>query len=107
MFQIRNKPIEPPKKPEKAPFFLPTTPSLSGEVLFKSDVVVTDEVKEAKGNELKPNKQKSDLSSPFLQLLNSCSDKQNCKLFFHFLQQLILIIFSWCLAETTAFTLPT
>lgn len=28
--QERNKPIEPPKKPEKAPFFLPTLPSVSG-----------------------------------------------------------------------------
>ncbi|TVU08304.1 hypothetical protein EJB05_41704 [Eragrostis curvula] len=31
---VRNKPIEPPKKPEKAPFFLPSVPSLSGEILF-------------------------------------------------------------------------
>ncbi|XP_039138391.1 WD repeat-containing protein 36 [Dioscorea cayenensis subsp. rotundata] len=88
IIKIRNKPIEPPKKPEKAPFFLPTTPSLSGEVLFKSDVVVTDEVKEAKGNELKPNKQKSDLSSPFLQLLNSCSDKQNYSAFTDYIKGL-------------------
>uniref|UniRef100_A0A0D9WSJ9 WDR36/Utp21 C-terminal domain-containing protein n=1 Tax=Leersia perrieri TaxID=77586 RepID=A0A0D9WSJ9_9ORYZ len=33
--KVRNKPIDPPKKPEKAPFFLPTVPSLSGEILFE------------------------------------------------------------------------
>nr|CAB3468533.1 unnamed protein product [Digitaria exilis] len=35
MKMVRNKPIEPPKKPEKAPFFLPSVPSLSGEILFE------------------------------------------------------------------------
>ncbi|KAA3471620.1 WD repeat-containing protein 36 isoform X3 [Gossypium australe] len=34
IIKVRNKPIEPPKKPEKAPFFLPSVPSLSGEILF-------------------------------------------------------------------------
>ncbi|XP_027106936.1 U3 small nucleolar RNA-associated protein 21 homolog isoform X2 [Coffea arabica] len=29
IIKARNKPIEPPKKPEKAPFFLPSIPSLS------------------------------------------------------------------------------
>jgi U3 small nucleolar RNA-associated protein 21 len=29
IIKVRNKPIEPPKKPEKAPFFLPSVPSLS------------------------------------------------------------------------------
>ncbi|TKY44496.1 U3 small nucleolar RNA-associated protein 21-like [Spatholobus suberectus] len=36
IIKVRNKPIEPPKKPEKAPFFLPSVPSLSGEILFES-----------------------------------------------------------------------
>ncbi|XP_047321422.1 U3 small nucleolar RNA-associated protein 21 homolog [Impatiens glandulifera] len=35
IIKARNKPIEPPKKPEKAPFFLPSIPSLSGEIQFK------------------------------------------------------------------------
>ncbi|KAL1539962.1 U3 small nucleolar RNA-associated protein 21 isoform X1 [Salvia divinorum] len=35
IIKARNKPIEPPKKPEKAPFFLPSIPSLSGEIVFK------------------------------------------------------------------------
>lgn len=30
----RNKPILPPKKPEKSPFFLPTVPSLSADLVF-------------------------------------------------------------------------
>ncbi|BAU03010.1 uncharacterized protein HKW66_Vig0124930 [Vigna angularis] len=37
IIKVRNKPIEPPKKPEKAPFFLPSVPSLSGEILFESE----------------------------------------------------------------------
>ena len=32
--QERNKPVEPPKKPEAAPFFLPTVPSLAGRPVF-------------------------------------------------------------------------
>ncbi|KAJ0968681.1 hypothetical protein J5N97_021558 [Dioscorea zingiberensis] len=83
IIKIRNKPIEPPKKPEKAPFFLPTTPSLSGEILFRSDV----EEKEAK-NKLKLSYQKSDLSSPFLQLLKSCSDTQNFSAFTDYIKGL-------------------
>ena len=37
----RNRPLEPPKKPEAAPFFLPTLPTLDGRPTF--DVVVEDE----------------------------------------------------------------
>lgn len=34
VYQERNKPIEPPKKPEAAPFFLPTVPSVEGRPVF-------------------------------------------------------------------------
>ncbi|KAL2634137.1 hypothetical protein R1flu_005616 [Riccia fluitans] len=37
IIKVRNKPTEPPKKPEKAPFFLPTLPSLSADPVFISD----------------------------------------------------------------------
>ncbi|KAH9805540.1 WD REPEATS REGION domain-containing protein [Citrus sinensis] len=45
IIKARNKPIEPPKKPEKAPFFLPSVPSLSGEILFKPISAFTDYIK--------------------------------------------------------------
>lgn len=32
--KARSKPIQPPKKPEAAPFFLPTVPGLSGQPQF-------------------------------------------------------------------------
>lgn len=32
--QERNKPIEPPKKPAQAPFFLPTVPGLERDPVF-------------------------------------------------------------------------
>ena len=34
MLQERGRPIQPPKKPEAAPFFLPTVPSLSRRPVF-------------------------------------------------------------------------
>ncbi|CAM6100981.1 unnamed protein product [Calypogeia fissa] len=34
IIKVRNKPVEPPKKPERAPFFLPTLPSVSGVPTF-------------------------------------------------------------------------
>ena len=36
-YQERNRPLEAPKKPEQAPFFLPSLPSLSGAVHFDSE----------------------------------------------------------------------
>lgn len=74
----RNKPIEPPKKPEKAPFFLPSIPSLSGEILFKpSDVA---EEKNAQDGEKEENWRKSNLPvSQFLQILQSSAKSENCK----------------------------
>lgn len=77
-FQVRNKPIEPPKKPEKAPFFLPSLPSLSGEILFKpSESAKTESMEKGVDNE---QQKKSDItSSQFLQLLESSSETKNCK----------------------------
>lgn len=75
--QVRNKPIEPPKKPEKAPFFLPSVPSLSGEILFTPSEANGD----AKGNDVEMNDRKLDMApSPFLQLLQSSAEIKNCKL---------------------------
>ncbi|CAK8533851.1 unnamed protein product [Lathyrus sativus] len=77
IIKVRNKPIEPPKKPEKAPFFLPSVPLLSGEILFepgKGSVQENDGV----DNEKQINKTKLDMpSSRFLHLLQSTKDSDS------------------------------
>jgi U3 small nucleolar RNA-associated protein 21 len=35
--KARSKPLQPPKKPEAAPFFLPTVPTLAGQPTFDTD----------------------------------------------------------------------
>lgn len=81
--QVRNKPIEPPKKPEKAPFFLPSTPSLSGEILFMPNAVADGDEKDAKAQVLTCSNQKLNLSSQFSLLLHSCADNGDCKSSFY------------------------
>lgn len=73
IIKVRNKPIEPPKKPEKAPFFLPSTPSLSGDILFKPSVTANGDEKDSKAQGIMHN-QKINLSSQFSPLLQSCAD---------------------------------
>ncbi|XP_021279189.1 U3 small nucleolar RNA-associated protein 21 homolog [Herrania umbratica] len=81
IIKVRNKPIEPPKKPEKAPFFLPSIPSLSGEILFTPSEPA-DGDNEAKDNELEKNDRKVDMPpSPFLQLLQSSAEMKNFSAF--------------------------
>ena len=78
-FQVRNKPIEPPKKPEKAPFFLPSVPSLSGEILFNPSKTENGE-KDTKVNEVENKRRESDMPpSQFLQHLQSSMEMKNCK----------------------------
>ncbi|KAL0925732.1 hypothetical protein M5K25_004099 [Dendrobium thyrsiflorum] len=77
IIKVRNKPIEPPKKPEKAPFFLPSVPSLSGEILFESNEVTNGKAKDPEVQEPAQNFRKLDLSSPFCQLLQSCADTKD------------------------------
>jgi len=76
--QVRNKPIEPPKKPEKAPFFLPSVPSLSGEILFESEKLSLKE-----NDETEVRKQMKTLSdmpqSRFHYLLQCSKETDNCK----------------------------
>ncbi|XP_049386745.1 U3 small nucleolar RNA-associated protein 21 homolog [Solanum stenotomum] len=64
-------------KPEKAPFFLPSIPSLSGEILFKPSEG-TNEESDAQNTRLEESSKKTDLPvSKFLQILKSCADKEN------------------------------
>ncbi|XP_043708506.1 U3 small nucleolar RNA-associated protein 21 homolog isoform X2 [Telopea speciosissima] len=77
IIKVRNKPIEPPKKPEKAPFFLPSVPSFSGDILFKPTGTAVEE-KEKKDDEIESSKRKPDLqTSQFLQLLLSSAEMKN------------------------------
>lgn len=88
IIKLRNKPVEPPKKPEKAPFFLPSIPSLSGEILFQPNVDSTNEEKSNKNNELMHGNKKNDLSSQFILLLQSCADTGNFSAFTDYIKSL-------------------
>ncbi|KAI3737322.1 hypothetical protein L2E82_27320 [Cichorium intybus] len=82
----RNKPIEPPKKPEKAPFFLPSIPSLSGEILFKVTNEQTDEDNKTQADQFE--KITNLPSSPFVQYLRSSSETNNFDAFTDYLKTL-------------------
>ncbi|PIA51851.1 hypothetical protein AQUCO_01000026v1 [Aquilegia coerulea] len=87
IIKVRNKPTEPPKKPEKAPFFLPSVPSLSGEILFKSKDINSEE-KDTNGDEIEQSR-KSDLpQSPFLKLLKSSAEMKNFSRFTDYIKDL-------------------
>ncbi|CAA7047088.1 unnamed protein product [Microthlaspi erraticum] len=76
--KARNKPIEPPKKPEKAPFFLPSVPSLSGDIPFKPNESEADEEgREKKKDSKNIMKNFGSLESPFSKLLKSSWDSKN------------------------------
>jgi U3 small nucleolar RNA-associated protein 21 len=86
--QVRNKPIEPPKKPEKAPFFLPSVPSLSGEILFEPGKVSVTE-KDGVDNEKQKNRTRLDTpSSRFLYLLQSTKDSDSFAAFTEYIKGL-------------------
>lgn len=84
----RNKPIDPPKKSEKAPFFLPTIPSLSREIVFKT----IESGREDKGSQTdKLNKSGRNLTFPasqFLQLLHSSAEMKTFSAFTDYIKGL-------------------
>ncbi|XP_066371765.1 U3 small nucleolar RNA-associated protein 21 homolog isoform X2 [Miscanthus floridulus] len=85
IIKVRNKPIEPPKKPEKAPFFLPSVPSLSGDILFEPPA----STKETDISTTKNTYHKmSELSSHFSQLLQSCGETKDYSAFTDYLKGL-------------------
>lgn len=88
IIKARNKPIEPPKKPEKAPFFLPSVSSLSGEILFTSNGIANDDVKDTKAQESMRKLTKLDLSSAFCLLLQSCADSKDFSAFTEYIKGL-------------------
>ncbi|XP_042436738.1 WD repeat-containing protein 36-like isoform X1 [Zingiber officinale] len=84
IIKVRNKPIEPPKKPEKAPFFLPSVPTLSGQILFEPN----SEGTAGKDKENMKNKKGMPLSSHFILLLNSCAETKNFSAFTDYIKGL-------------------
>ncbi|KAG8633655.1 WD repeat-containing protein 36 isoform X2 [Manihot esculenta] len=88
IIKVRNKPVEPPKKPVNAPFFLPSLPSLSGEVLFKPSEPMNEE-KETKTDEVQNNDRKLDRTTyQFLQLLQSSAKMKNFSTFTDYIKAL-------------------
>ncbi|KAJ9694741.1 hypothetical protein PVL29_010290 [Vitis rotundifolia] len=86
IIKIRNKPIEPPKNAEKAPFFLPSVPTLSGQIVFEPSEI-SSEKKVAEGDELENSR--SDLpQSQFLQLLQSSAEKKSFSVFTDYIKSL-------------------
>ncbi|PON41112.1 Guanine nucleotide-binding protein, beta subunit [Parasponia andersonii] len=85
IIKVRNKPVEPPKKPEKAPFFLPSVPSLSGEILFKPNESANEEAKKDQVESVG----KSDVAlSQFLQVLHSSAEMKNFSAFTDYIKSL-------------------
>lgn len=83
IIKARNKPIEPPKKPEKAPFFLPSIPSLSGDIVFKPRESAEGD-KDSQADETENTRTKADIpTSEFLQFLQRSAEENNCKFFVH------------------------
>ncbi|KAK2982674.1 hypothetical protein RJ640_027662 [Escallonia rubra] len=79
IIKARNKPIEPPKKPEKAPFFLPSIPSLSGEVLFKASDSSNQETGTKADEVGKTAKGPGSPESDFLKQLHSSAQMNDCR----------------------------
>ncbi|KAI5080871.1 hypothetical protein GOP47_0004054 [Adiantum capillus-veneris] len=80
IIKMRNKPVEPPKKPKKAPFFLPSLPSLSGDPTFVNLGSVGGGKRsetEEKRQHLSTKNTAMDGDSSFIRLLYSCSESKD------------------------------
>lgn len=88
IIKVRNKPIEPPKKQEKAPFFLPSIPSLSGEILFKPTVAADGDKENTKIQDLTCSKQRMNFSSQLSLLLHSCAETRDFSSFTDYIKGL-------------------
>ncbi|XP_010681761.2 U3 small nucleolar RNA-associated protein 21 homolog [Beta vulgaris subsp. vulgaris] len=87
VIKVRNKPIEPPKKPENAPFFLPSIPSLSGDIMFKASEVANEELKDG-DTEHNLDYTTGLPPSPFVQVLQSAVESKNFSAFTHYIKGL-------------------
>ncbi|XP_042014829.1 U3 small nucleolar RNA-associated protein 21 homolog [Salvia splendens] len=88
IIKARNKPIEPPKKPEKAPFFLPSILSLSGEIVFKPRESAEGD-KDSKAGETENIRIKADIpASQFLQFLQQSAEENDFAAFADYIKGL-------------------
>ncbi|OZJ06003.1 hypothetical protein BZG36_01098 [Bifiguratus adelaidae] len=76
----RNKPVEPPKAPEKAPFFLPTLPGVDPKFAAQKDKQDTQDA--FKSTALAP------ADAEFTRLLDAGADQDDYTLFFDYLKTL-------------------
>ncbi|KAH7352052.1 hypothetical protein KP509_19G026800 [Ceratopteris richardii] len=91
IIKMRNKPVDPPKKPEKAPFFLPSLPSLSGEPTFvKPNSLENDQLSKGKEGKKAVSRKKDDSiwDSTFVRLLHSCAEAKDFDNLLQFLKGL-------------------
>ncbi|BBN05516.1 U3 small nucleolar RNA-associated protein 21 [Marchantia polymorpha subsp. ruderalis] len=77
LIKVRNKPTEPPKKPEKAPFFLPTLPSLSAEPVFVPEKKAGGELDSKTTSHLMKRQRDGEYLSQFTHSLHTCAESKN------------------------------
>lgn len=84
LLQQRNKPKEPPKPLEKAPFFLPTLPGVEPRFVIQEK---TEEVEKDKKSSRRLKNTIAEAESTFLQKLLGEAESGTCKYTFSFTQQ--------------------
>lgn len=82
----RNKPIEPPKKPEKAPFFLPSLQERQARPGGASEEQDLAELEQERSRIMKMDRSGS--QSKFTTLLQKCGESQDFNLFLEYLKSL-------------------
>ncbi|KMZ58759.1 putative WD-repeat protein [Zostera marina] len=87
IIKARNKPIEPPKQQEKAPFFLPSVPVPSGQIIFESNALPADNGV-TKLDNVPHNNKNLDTLSHFSQLLRSYAETENYSAFTNYMKEL-------------------
>ncbi|GJJ12631.1 hypothetical protein Clacol_006874 [Clathrus columnatus] len=75
LIQQRNKPTEPPKPPEKAPFFIPTLPGLEP----RFDITQKNSTSESAKAPRRLDTLSKDLETEFSRLLTVATDAGDCK----------------------------
>ncbi|KAF7796706.1 hypothetical protein EIP86_007889 [Pleurotus ostreatoroseus] len=84
VIQQRNKPKEPPKPPEKAPFFLPTLPGVE----HRFDVAQAEEEKKSKKSTRRLEKAAASSESVFYQKLTAEDEDGNYEAFYSYVKTL-------------------
>lgn len=74
--QQRNKPKEPPKPPEKAPFFIPTLPGIEA----RFDLPQNNTKSQSKKSTRRLDAMAQDLETEFIKRLTTASANNECEL---------------------------